>query len=329
VSRGGRRTGWRRATGVVALVLLVTLVGGYLYASSIVYDKLSVVVAKCNGRFANNTPAAYTVEGVDTSHYMMPTYEDITLPSRDSAIAISGWYVPPDHGPATSAVVVVNGFNSCKREDRLLLAAGMLHRDGIAVLMIDLRNHGDSTVVNGRYAGGTREYRDALGGWDWLVNAGGFAPDRVGLFGMSLGAATVLIAMGEEPRVPVTWADSSYADVDVAIQAELARNGYPTYLRFGGYLVARLHGDDLTSLSPLGAVAKLNGRPIFITHGATDRRLSVQYASDLAAADRANGGTLDPWIVPGADHTQAIVLEPAEYERRLDAFFDSTIGAGS
>ena len=63
----------------------------------------------------------------------------------------------------------------------MLLAAGMLHKAGMAVLLIDLRNHGDSTVVNGRYAAGTREYRDVLGGWDWLV-AQGHPAARTGVF---------------------------------------------------------------------------------------------------------------------------------------------------
>ena len=200
----------------------------------------------------------------------------------------------------------------------MLLAAGMLHRAGIAALLVDLRNHGDSTVVNGRFAGGTREYRDALAGWDWLVNARGFAPGRVGLFGQSLGAATALIATGEEPRVAAVWSDSSYGDLDLAIQAELTRNGYPTLVRYGGYAMAWLRsGDDLLSLSPLGAVAKLDGRPIFITHGTADTRLSPAYAADLAAAVRAHGGSVDPWMVAGAEHTQAIVLQPAEYDQRL------------
>jgi dipeptidyl aminopeptidase/acylaminoacyl peptidase len=317
----------RRVVGVAVIVVLVLLAGGYLFAGSIVYDNLSVATAHCGGRWQDNTPAAFTAEGVDTKPYLMPTYDTVTVPSRDPGIDISAWYVPPD-AQATSAVVVVHGYNSCKREDRMLLAAGMLHRDGIAVLLIDLRNFGDSTVVDGRYAAGTREYRDVLGGWDWLVHARGFAANRVGLLGMSLGAGTVMIAMGEEPLVPATWEDSGYADIDVAITAELARNGYPTFLRYAGYLVARLHGVDLTSLSPIGAVAKLDGRPIFITHGDADERLSVRYAADLAAAVRANGGTVDPWIVPGAGHTQAIVLVPAEYEQRLDAFFGSTLGGG-
>lgn len=329
MSGTGRRTGRRRRIGIVGTVLLLALTGGYLFAGVIIYDDLSVVAAKCGGRFASNTPSAFTVEGVDTGPYLMPIYEDVTLPSRDPEVAISAWYVPPDTARADSAVVIVHGYGSCKRSDEILLAAGMLHRDGVAVLVMDLRNHGDSTVTNGRYAGGTREYRDALGAWDWLVDDRGFPAARVGLFGMSLGAATVLIAMGEEPRVPATWEDSSYADLDVAVQAELERNGYPTFLRFGGYLMARVRtGDDLTSLSPIGAVAKLEGRPIFITHGTADTRLSVQYAADLAAAIRANGGTVDPWIVEGAEHTEAIQLEPEEYERRLDSFFGSTIGGG-
>jgi uncharacterized protein len=321
-----KRSGRRRAAILGVVVLLVVLIAGYLYAGSVIYDKVSVTEAKCNGKYAGNTPAAFTVKGVDTTPYLMPSYEEVTLPSRDPEVALSAWYVPPDDPSRGSAVVVVHGHSSCKREDGVLLAAGMLHRDGIGVLLIDMRNHGDSTVTNGRFAGGIREYRDALGGWDWLV-AHGYPADRVGLYGQSLGAATVLIATGEESRVPATWEDSSYADADVAIQAELARNGYPTFFRYGGYLMARLKtGDDLTSLSPIGAVAKLNGRPIFITHGTADTRLSVEYAHDLAEAVREHGGTVDPWIVEGAEHTQAIELEPAEYERRLDAFFESSLG---
>ena len=85
-------------------------------------------------------------------------------------------------------------------------------------------------------------------------------------------------------------------------------------------------GDDLLSLSPIGAVAKLDGRPVSVTHGSADERLSVTYAGDLAAAIRADGGTVDPWIVDGAMHTQAIEIQPAEYERRLDAFFEAALG---
>jgi dipeptidyl aminopeptidase/acylaminoacyl peptidase len=316
----------RRTIVLVGLVAVTIASGAYLYASSVVYDAISLTAADCGGRWQTNTPAAFTSPGIDTTPYLMSKFEDVRFASRDPGIEISAWYVPSETLAPGPAVVLVHGHDSCRREDRILLAAGMLHRAGIAALLVDLRNHGDSTVVNGRFAGGIREYRDALAGWDWLVNARGFAPDRVGLYGQSLGAATALIATGEEPRVGAVWADSSYGDLDLAIQAELARNGYPTFVRYGGYAMAWLRsGDDLLSLSPLGAVAKLDGRPIFITHGTADTRLSPAYAADLAAAVRARGGSVDPWMVAGAEHTQAIVLQPAEYDRRLVTFFQGAL----
>ena len=330
---GGKRRGWRRIAVVTVVVVLVLALVAYLYASSVVYDQISLTHAKCGGRFTQNTPAAYTAtpdkhedKPVDTSPYLMPDYETVTFPSRDPAITISAWYVPGAGANATSAVVLVHGHDSCKREDAMLLAAGMLHKDGIGVLLIDMRNHGDSTVPNGRFAGGTNEYRDALAGYDWLVNTHGYAPNRVGLLGMSLGAATVLIATGEEPKVAAVWSDSSYADIDVAIAGELERNDRPTWLRYGGYLMARIRsGDDLQSLSPLGAMAKLHGRPIFIVHGTADTRVKPVWAGDLAAAVRANGGTVEPWMVEGSEHTRSILDQPAEYERRLDAFFETAL----
>ena len=305
---------------------MVALAGAYLYAGAVVYDAISIVEPHCGGRFATNTPGAFTVDGLDARPFLMPEYQAVTVPSRDPGIDLSAWYVPSEAGPAGPAVVLVHGHGSCKREDRMLLAAGMLHRAGISPLLIDLRNMGDSTVVNGRYAGGTREYRDALGGWDWLVDQG-YEPDRVGVYGQSLGAATALIATGEEPRVAAVWADSSYADFDTAVQAEMARHGEPTILRFGGYLMARIRsGDDLLGISPIKAVNKLDGRPIFLTQGAADTRLSPAYAGELAAAVRAAGDRVDdPWMIPGADHTQGIVLDSTDYERRLDRFFDAAL----
>jgi dipeptidyl aminopeptidase/acylaminoacyl peptidase len=251
----------------------------------------------------------------------MPRPEDVRFPSRDPAITISGWWIP-SADPAAPAVVVVHGHTSCKRDDDVLLPAGMLYRSGFSVLLMDLRDHGDSTDEDLRYAGGTEEYRDVLGAWDWLQSARSIPAQRIGLLGISLGAATALIASGDEARVAATWADSSYADIGVAIRAELARNGYPGFLEVGGVAMARLlSGDDLRSRSPLVAVGRMSGRRLFITHGTDDRRLSVDYAHTLIDAADAAGVDVDSWIVSGAEHTQAMWRQPETYEGRLADFF--------
>jgi len=149
------------------------------------------------------------------------------------------------------------------------------------------------------------------------------------LAGFSLGAATVLIAVGHEPGVAAAWEDSSYADLPSIIRDELTRSGFPTILEPGAVVMARIEsGDDLISFSPLDGVQRLAGRPLFITHGEADDRINIKYAHELEAAVAAEGGTPRTWFVPRAGHTEAMLLQPAEYERHMAAFFRETIAAG-
>src|SRR3989442_8926520 len=249
----------RRRLGVGAILLVVALAVGYLYAGTVIYDKLSIAHPGCSQDVRTQTPAAFTLKKEDPRPYLMPHYEAVTIPSRDSGISLSSWWTPADTSAGAPAVVIVHGLDSCKRASDILLAAGMLHRHGFSVLLFDMRNHGDSTIQNGRYAGGTKEYKDALGAWDWVVGTRGIKPEHVGMMGFSLGAATALIASGEEPRVAATWEDSGYADVGVAIRAELTRNGYPTWFEYAAYVAARVEsGEDLTTLSPARPGVKLH-----------------------------------------------------------------------
>lgn len=306
--------------GVIGLVVLV--VGLYFGSGWVIYNSLSNVADNCGEDDRQNTPDSFTARQVDPAPYLMPDYEAVSFPSRDANITISGWYVPAADTADAPSVILVHGLRACKGSSTVLLPAGMLHRAGFNVLLIDLRDHGESTVEDRRYAGGTEEYRDVLGAWDWLAAEKDASPQRIGLFGVSLGAATVMIAAGEEPNVAAVWEDSGFADINEAIQAELSRNGFPTFLAPAGVLIGRLiAGDDIASLSPLRAVDRLDGRPVFIAHGDADTRLSVQYAYDLADAMRAHGWQVEPWIAPGSEHVLAMFEHHEEYEARLVAFF--------
>jgi uncharacterized protein len=327
-----------RRIGIVAAAAVATVsVIGYGALSAVVYDNLTKVSGDCPPAWQTNDPTSFELlafeggpvpghEGFDTTPYLMPEPEAVTIPSRDAGIEVSGWYLPAEAADAP-AVVVVHGVTACKRDHAILLPAGMLHKNGFSVLLIDLRDHGDSTFEDGRYAGGTEEYGDVLGAWDWLQTDRGVPASRIGLVGVSLGAATVLIATGHEPGVAATWEDSSYADLPSIIRDELKRGGYPTFLDTGAVLAARLlSGDDLTSYSPLDGVNQLDGRPIFITHGDLDDRIAVRYGHALVAAAEAAGSAPETWFVARSGHTQAMVDQPEEYERRLVDFFTGTIG---
>ena len=256
----------------------------------------------------------------------MPDHDEVSFRDRTDRVTIAGWWIPVIGQPDAPAVIVVHGYTACRRDAWTLLAAGMLHRHGLAVLAIDLRDHGDSGRTGGRHTGGVLESADVLGAWDWLAGERGLDPRSVGLFGISLGAASVVMAAGAEPRVAAVWSDSGYGDIDEATRAELRRNHLPPVLLPGGLLVGRLlDGPGVRASNPLAAMSRLRGRAVFVTHGTADTRLDVRYADQLIEAGRASGALVESWIVPDSGHATAIVDAPGEYERRLAGFFGRTL----
>jgi uncharacterized protein len=311
----------------LAIGLPILLLLGYGGASFYVYDQLSHADARCAHVTNPGDPDTFEVENVDTEPYHVAEYETVSFPSHDAPdITIAATWLPSDVAEDAPAIVVTHGHNACRRYHDVLLAGGMLHRAGFAVVIPDLRDHGDSTVEDGRFAGGTDEQLDVRGAVDWLESRP-TPPRSVAIMGFSLGAATATIAFGEDLRLAALWEDSGFADISEAIQDELKRTGYPTILEFGGIMVGRVvANDDFTAFSPLDEIGKANGRPVFITHGEADERLPVRYAAALAERVRETGGTVEPWIVPGSTHTQAITGHTEEYDQRLTAFFIGALG---
>lgn len=321
-------------------VLLVAI--GYAGASWLLFDAASKVDARCGffeddtPRFTGYTPAAFGTDGVsedslgegfDTTAYAMPEYEEVSFQSRDG-VDLAAWWVP-GATPDAPAVVVVHGKGSCRRDPVVLLPAGMLNRYGFAVLLIDVRDMGDSEVIDGRYSGGTQEYPDALGAWDWLRERG-LPAGSIGLLGESNGAAAVVIAAGEEPEIAATWEDSGYSDTTTVIREEVRYQGYPEVLTEGAVLWARLFGIDLDDKRPIDAIAKLGSRPLQVVHGTSDDRVQPHHALDFVRAREAvvgkGGQGVEPWFVTGGEHVEASFLVPDEYERRLVAFFTDALG---
>lgn len=328
----GRRRRWLALAALAGLAGVVAVsvwgIAGYL-----AYDQLSAVRPACASReFRAQTPADFEAyDGdrslvVDTAAYRFTDYAEVSFPSRDPSLTLRGWFAPAAAGVSGPTVIAVHGRDSCRRDPVVMLPAAMLHRAGFGVLLIDLRNHGDSDVDNGRWAGGAKEYRDVLGAWDWLV-AQGADPARIGLYGPSLGGATVTIAMGEEPRVAATFADSSYHAFDVASREYTESEGYPAWVVPAGIFVGRLLGEsELGSRDPASEIVRLAGRPYDIVHGLSDTTVLPHNAVELAAAAYAAGTPVEPWMIPGAEHTQGMLLRPDDYEARLVAFFRRALG---
>ncbi|MGB1285641.1 MAG: hypothetical protein ACPG7F_03820, partial [Aggregatilineales bacterium] len=125
--------------------VLVMLITAFSYINVEILNRFSQVDNVCLSQIDADAynPAQFKSSDMDTSPYLMADYQQVTFPARDG-VMINGFFIPaalPDISEART-VMIVHGFDSCKRNLVSLLPAGMLHRHDFNVLVIDLRNHG-------------------------------------------------------------------------------------------------------------------------------------------------------------------------------------------
>jgi len=262
---------------------------GYLGVCAVAWNMNTTVDHRCLDLWGAQTPADLVgawnkTDGpfVDAAPYRFDA-QDVNIDSLTPAITLRAWFAPPPNG-GDRVIIVVHGMRSCRRDPTSLLPAGMLVRHGFGVLMPDLRNHGESTRQDGHWAGGIDEWQDVIGAWNWL-RAKGYSADGIGLFGESMGAGSVSIAMGHEPQAAAVFIDSGVADIFSATTFFAASTGKPSWLVPGVLLMGTpISGDNFF-------------RP----------------------------GPVTTWIAQGARHIEAAFTHTAEYEQRLTAFFDGAL----
>lgn len=264
---------------------------------------------------------------IDLARYAISPYETVRFPSRQAGIRITGWWA--EARPAAPVVILVHGLAGCKNAIDVLIPAGMLWRNGFNVLLIDVRDVGDSDPEDGWTSIGNDESLDVLGALDWLAAAKGYAPEQVGLFGVSLGATTALYAFQEEPRIAALFLESTCVDPEEVLADQLAAHGLPAFLaRPATELYRLMSGEDLTAHDPFSAIRAASGRPVYIVHSQADRRVDFHQSLELAGAALAAGVKVQAWFPEQSKHLHTPAVYPEEFERRLVGFFRETLKDG-
>ena len=190
---------------------------------------------------------------------------------------------------------------------------------GRNVLLVDQRCSGDSegkTITFGIY-----EHRDCLAWVDFAVKE--FGPEvKIILTGISMGAATVMLAAGQKlpPNVIGVLADCGYTSAKEIIQVVIRQMGLPPKL---GYpfvkLGARLFGHfDPEADSPEEAM-KRSSVPVIFFHGEDDAFVPCDMSRRCYAACASPKKRLV--TIPGAGHGLCYPVAPEQYLEALREFF--------
>jgi uncharacterized protein len=203
--------------------------------------------------------------------------ERIRLESRSDRLGLVASFVPASSGlHEKSVVILVHGRNACRGwEFRSSSAPLVAHltANGFAVLLLDLRGHGQSDAA--RLTFGLRERLDVLGAVDCL-QARGF--ERIGVIGASVGAVAALLASVEAPAIRALVLDSAFADFAPVLRSQFRQlSGLPNVFLTGALLVARyLTGERLGAFRPLEVMPRVMAKMFVIWPRRVRRRIGLR-----------------------------------------------------
>jgi len=306
-----RRPRWRRILKRV-LVTLVILAVVMIFGVFPVGLAMLVTGAKTRpmDRNLTETPASFGVQ-----------FKDVEFQTSDG-VKISGWLVPSRDKRAT--IVYSHGLFRSRRE--LLDRAVELIRLGYGALLYDSRNHGLSGPA--RVGLGYNERLDVEGAVRFLREEER-VPDRIVLFGISMGASAALLAAAETPGAAAVISDSSFLSfkdtVDHHVNLFLRLPSFPVAneLRF---FIEQRAGFDGSQFNALEAVKRIGDRPILFIAAANDRRMPPQIAVQLHEACMSPNKDLLVIDGPGSEvHAHGFQANPKLYIERAARFLEAAL----
>lgn len=217
---------------------------------------------------------------------------------------LHGWWMPAK-GASRGTVVYCHG-NAANLTLHARYVAWLPKR-GYSVLAFDYRGYGKSGGVVTR--AGT--IADAIAAIDFALARD---PERVVVFGHSLGGAVGLRAAAERPAVRGVVAESTFSNY-----REIARAKAPWI----SWLVPLVIS---AGFDPDEVLAELSPAPVLVIHGERDHIVPVELGERLYERASQPKGL---WRVPEARHMSpwALSSRRLEFERRFEAFFAQAMAA--
>ncbi|MDL2355226.1 MAG: alpha/beta fold hydrolase [Pseudomonadota bacterium] len=238
----------------------------------------------------------------------------VRIAVRDGFVA--GWLVRGR--PRQGAVLLMHGVRSNRLQ--MLPRARFLAAQGYTVLLIDLPSHGESS--GSRITFGAREQEGAGAALAFLAQQ---CPDeRIGVIGVSLGAAALVLAQ-PQPAPAAVVLESMYPTIGEAVANRLQMRLGAAGRWLAPILVLQLPlraGVSAAQLRPVDDAAALRC-PVLVISGAADVQTT---AAETRRIHAALPGPKQLWLLDGAAHVDLHAFAPAEYEKRVGAFLAQYLG---
>jgi dipeptidyl aminopeptidase/acylaminoacyl peptidase len=224
---------------------------------------------------------------------------------------LSGWYAPSRN---RAAIVLVHGTGADRSS--LLAETRILAEAGFGALALDLPGQGAS---DGQTQWGVAERQAIVAAIDWLAAQADVDPERIGGFGLSMGAYVLTQAAVLDSRLRAVALAA--CPNDVVEQNWVASSQWGLLSQLPTYWALRVSGQTLDML-PKNVIGNIAPRAVFLLGGTQDEAVPAYMGRQLYAAA---GDPKELWIVPDARHGDYIHVAPQQYRARLADFFQRSL----
>ena len=245
-------------------------------------------------------------------------YEEVSTTSPDG-LRLTGWYLPGENG----ATVMIQHGSPGGRQDGLYEAA-LLNEAGYSVLLGSFRAHDDcegEIITFGYY-----EIQDIEAWHAYLLGRDEVDPERIGLFGESMGGGTSLLYGATDPGVQVIATASAFGLTQEVVESFIASEQpdlptplVPLLARMIVTWFERIGELDTEALDTQAVIADISPVPVLIIHGGNDEKIGPNIGRQLYE-DAAEPKEL--LLIEEAGHVDFEDFQPELYNKTLVDFFD-------
>ena len=243
--------------------------------------------------------------------------QDVTIKAGDG-ITLFGSFIPAE-GEAVRTVLLAHGYHSSPDKD----FSGIMqfyHENGCNLLAIEERSHMRS---GGTYITmGVRESEDVKRWCEYLNRERGADSMPLYLHGVSMGAATVMMAQGEDlpPNVAGIIADCGFTspfDIAVAVMKTKMKGPVKFSVEWVNLITKKIAGFDLKDKSTVD-ILKNAKIPMLFVHGTLDDFVPIHMTIKSYHACAAPKRIM---LVDGATHAMSWHIDTERYKEAILELF--------
>ncbi|MDR1805923.1 MAG: alpha/beta hydrolase [Clostridium sp.] len=312
---------WRIFAGILGLVILAEFAVG-----------VGIFLQICR---PIRKPAVYTkpehierekIRAANNAAFMALGPEDVAIQSGDG-LTLRGWLLPAER-PSRRFALLAHGHHANGPNEFCHITPFYHNTLGYNILLPDHRGHGRS---DGDWIGfAALDWQNVLLWVDWLTERYGQDIEVI-LHGISMGAATVLLANENDPppQVKLIIEDCGFSSEKAELRAAgkmIFKSLEPLFLP--AYPIAHLlqelfAGFSIKQSDPLGGMARAKC-PVLFIHGAEDSFVPTRFVYELYDACPTPKKL---FVVPGAIHAFSYYVDPDGYNKAVTDFITEHLGA--